>query len=245
MLSCRSARGSATESMLSGRLTAGNHLNMFQALHASSPTFADQGWWSVQVQMDMAGNTGSVMGMGYWFAGIPHKVEFLLRTGFSFGNGKPSILDGGCSLVRLGRGSQGVDGHLPVRGCFPPFFLLDILHVEMALCFYHSCSTTLPALASKQTGGWTSFFSLHPQDSGVLTSDGMLVFNDCMEWANIPRWDGDLPGLARLKDSFSFTYQGQTVPLVALKRGWLLLAVIIRDFPYSNLPTVNPHSPYK
>jgi len=44
-----------------------------------------------------------------------------------------------------------------------------------------------------------------PKIQAYFTFDGTLVFNDCMETVNTPRWDGGLSlGLARSKDSFSF-----------------------------------------
>ena len=52
-------------------------------------------------------------------------------------------------------------------------------------------------------GRWTSF-SLHPKDSGVFTFDDTLVFNDCMEWASIPRWGGYRLGWHGQKIHFPF-----------------------------------------
>lgn len=59
---------------------------------------------------------------------------------------------------------------------------------------------------SGQTDGWLDFLFLHLTDSGVLTFDDTLVFNDCMEWVNIPRWGGYRLGWDGQKDSFSFTW---------------------------------------
>jgi len=59
-----------------------------------------------------------------------------------------------------------------------------------------------------------------------------LVFNDCMEWIIIPQWDGYHLGWYGQK--ISFPLPKSTVPLVAIKRGWLD-AEDMQDFPYLRL----------
>lgn len=50
------------------------------------------------------------------------------------------------------------------------------------------------------------------------------MFNDCMEWANVPRWDGNRLGEHGQK--ISFPLPGSTVPRVAIKRGRLLAEIM-------------------
>ncbi len=53
---------------------------------------------------------------------------------------------------------------------------------------------------------WLDFLFLYiPKIQAHSTFDGTLVFNDCMEWVNIPRWGVYRLGWAWSKDSFSFT----------------------------------------
>jgi hypothetical protein len=46
------------------------------------------------------------------------------------------------------------------------------------------------------------------------TFDDTLVFNDCMEWVNIPRWGGFSPG-----------WHGQKIPFPSTRSTVLLLAI--------------------
>ena len=71
-------------------------------------------------------------------------------------------------------------------------------------------------------GGWTLFST--SQRFRRIKFAGTLVFNDCMEWANVPRWDGNRLGEHGQK--ISFPLPGSTVPRVAIKRGRLLAEIM-------------------
>jgi hypothetical protein len=73
-----------------------------------------------------------------------------------------------------------------------PFDLFRLFSAcqDWAFAFYTSCVPLLGNLliANRRMGGWTSFFFYIPKIQAYFTFDGTLVFNDCMEWVNIPRW---------------------------------------------------------
>ena len=104
----------------------------------------------------------------------------------------------------------------------------------MGLCFLFFLSHYLAPLsiASRWIGGWTSFFSTTQRFRRTLHLMITLVFNDCMEWIIIPQWDGYHLGWYGQK--ISFPLPKSTVPLVAIKRGWLD-AEDMQDFPYLRL----------
>jgi hypothetical protein len=71
-------------------------------------------------------------------------------------------------------------------------------------------------------GGASSFFLYIPKIQAYFTFDGTLVFNDCMERVNIPRWDGVYNVGAGTVKRFLFLLTRTHVPIVAIKRGWLV-----------------------
>jgi hypothetical protein len=79
------------------------------------------------------------------------------------------------------------------------------------------------AIASRWSG-WLGFLFLFfpyiPKIQAYSTFDGTLVFNDCMERVNIPRWDGYRLGW--LVKRFLFLFTRTNVPRMAIKRGWLV-----------------------
>jgi hypothetical protein len=85
---------------------------------------------------------------------------------------------------------------------------------KMAFAFLFFLSNYWRPFQQRADGLLDLLFSLHPKDSGVLTFDGTLVLNDCMEWANIPRWGDYRLGWHGQKIPFPFL--GSTVPLVGI-----------------------------
>ena len=95
--------------------------------------------------------------------------------------------------------------------------LLDFCMKEMAVCF-SILLVALPALFRKRADGWLDFRFLYiPKIQAYFYISWTLVFNDCMEWANIPRWGGYRLGWFGQKIHFPFLVWSN-VPLVAIKR---------------------------
>ena len=75
--------------------------------------------------------------------------------------------------------------------------------MEMGTCFLLLCPSIWRS--PKQTG-WVAGLPLFhiPKIQAYFTFDGTLVFNDCMEWVNIPRWGGYRLGWHGQKIHFPF-----------------------------------------
>jgi hypothetical protein len=85
---------------------------------------------------------------------------------------------------------------------FRLFFFFGMM--EMAVCFLFFLLHYRRSFESEQMGGWTSVFSTSQRFRRTFTFDDTLVFNDCMEWVNIPRWDGYRLGWHGQKIQFPF-----------------------------------------
>lgn len=106
----------------------------------------------------------------------------------------------------------------------------------LAFAFYSSCVPLFGApFDSEQMDGWLDFLFLYiPKIQAYSAFDGTLVFNDCMEWVNIPRWGVYRLGWRGQKIRFPFTLvTTQLCPIVAIKRG--LAGRDQQRFPYSGL----------
>jgi len=129
-------------------------------------------------------------------------VEFRW-TGFQFNNGIPPCLDdryGPQDLIDLSMDHGSHESSLSTN------LVLRLLHDGNGLyVFYSSCPTIVPRLMA--SSGVAGIFLCTPKDSGVLTFAGTLVFNDCMEWANILRRGGDRLGWHGQKIPFPFPCQ--------------------------------------
>ena len=105
--------------------------------------------------------------------------------------------------------------------------------MEMAVCF-SILLVPLPALFRKRADGWLDFRFLYiPKIQAYFYISWTLVFNDCMEWANIPRWDGYRLGWHCQKIHFPFLVMVKCA-ISGYQKGWLI-ARIIKDFPYLRL----------
>lgn len=163
------------------------------------------------------------------------EMEFSLKTSALFSSGifwSPMASFPWTRVDRLAT-DHGFDEPFPIRRTDLRLFLhagtgplLSIL-----LVFHYSAPLSI---ANRWMGGWTSFFSTSQRFRRTSTFDGTLVFNDCMEWVNIPRWGVYRLGGHGQKIRFPFILvTAQMCPIVAIKRG--LAGRDQQRFPYSGL----------